>query len=319
MNEFSLIQDCFDIQKDQGESVIQGIGDDCAIVEIPEGYQLCVSMDTLVSGVHFPVESKPYDIGYKALVVNLSDCAAMGAKPLWATLALTLPNADKSWLAEFAKGFFVMANSYNIALIGGDTTRGPLSITVQIHGIIPKAKALLRSEAKFGDDIYVTGTLGDAGLGLQTLLGNMPRLVDSAQQEFIETRLNRPSPRVSIGQALQDVAHACIDISDGLAADLQHILTASKLGAVLDVDRLPLSTALQNLSHEQAQNLALYSGDDYELCFTAPTGMREAIERISQTHHCAISRIGSMIDSPGLFRYRDNELISLTVSGFQHF
>jgi thiamine-monophosphate kinase len=318
LDEFSLIKQFFYRPYGENQGLMTGIGDDCAIVEVPQGHQLAVSMDTMVYGVHFPENTKPYDIGYKALAVNLSDCAAMGAKPLWATLAITLPNTDQTWLKEFSEGFFVMANLHKVALIGGDTTRGPLSITVQIHGIVPKGKALLRSSAKAGDDIYITGTLGDAGLALQTLLRKIPKL-EANQQSFIEARLNQPTPRVEIGLALQNIAHACIDISDGLAADLSHILAASNLGAEIALDKLPLSPALQSLSTFQAWNLALHSGDDYELCFTAPPQMQDQIQTISQSTRTAISKIGRIIEQPGLFAIDNHKKTAIEPLGYQHF
>ncbi|MDF2940112.1 MAG: thiL [Gammaproteobacteria bacterium] len=317
IHEFDLIERYFK-RPSTAPGIAKGIGDDCAILEIPEGHQLAVSIDTLVSGVHFPEHTKAYDIGYKALAVNLSDCAAMGAKPLWATLAISLPKADEAWLKAFAEGFFVMANSCGVALIGGDTTRGPLSISVQIHGIIPKGKALLRASAKSGDDIYATGTLGDAGLALQTLLGHLPKL-DSTQQSYIESRLNRPSPRVEIGQALQNIAHACIDISDGLAADLNHILKASRVGAEIELDKLPLSAALKNLDPQKAIELALHSGDDYELCFTATPGMEDKIQALSHYTQTPITKIGKIVQEPGLFSLDANNKVMIKPSGYIHF
>jgi len=316
MNEFDLIQRYFNSQNTAKNEAAVGIGDDCAILEIPQGFQLAISMDTLVAGVHFPETMLARDIGYKALAVNLSDCAAVGAKPLWATLAITLPKVEQSWLEEFSQGFFVMAKQHGVTLVGGDTTRGPLSITVQIHGIVTKAKALLRSAANIGDDIYVTGSLGDAGLALQTLLGHVPKL-EREQQAYIESRLNRPNPRVEIGQALVGIAHACIDISDGLAADLNHILVASNCGAEIDPLVLPISPALRALDSKKAQYLALYSGDDYELCFTAPKTMRKLIAELSQKLLCPITHIGRILETPGLFQAQTRQAIA--IKGYQHF
>jgi thiamine-monophosphate kinase len=318
LNEFSLIEKFFNREISPGHGVVQSIGDDCAIVEVPNGYQLAISIDSLIAGVHFPEHSKAYDIGYKALAVNLSDCAAMGATPLWATLALTLPKPDETWLKDFAEGFFVMANSAQVSLIGGDTTQGPLAITIQIHGILPKGKALLRSSAKIGDDVYVTGTLGDAGLALQTILGKLPKL-ETDSQNYIESRLNKPTARLKTGQALLDIAHACIDISDGLAADLQHILTASKVGAEIELDQLPLSSILLGLEKSQAINLALHSGDDYELCFTAPIEMRQKIEAISNLSHTPITKIGRIIEDTGLFGIADKQRLAIKPKGYVHF
>lgn len=259
LNEFELIDHFFAQQTQNRSDVMLGIGDDAALLQAPANQLLVTTTDTLISGVHFPIDTSPYDIGYKALAVNLSDLAAMGAEPAWVTLALTLPEANTQWLQEFTRGFFALASRYNVQLVGGDTTRGALSITVQAFGFVPPNRALRRSGAKPGDAIYVTGNLGDAGFALQQ------------KMEPFLVRLNRPEPRIETGLALRDIATSAIDISDGLVADLGHILKASGVGASLDVPVLPISSELlAAVGLEKAWQLALTAGDDYELCFTAP-------------------------------------------------
>lgn len=263
MNEFALIQRYFWEKSRYSSDVYLGIGDDAALVIPPPDQQLAISVDTLIEGVHFPVDTSPQAIGFKALAVNLSDLAAMGAQPLWFTLALSLPNVDESWLAQFSEGLFEISNTYNIQLIGGDTTKGHLSITIQVIGTVPQNQALMRSGAQIGDEIFVTGTLGDAGLALEALKNTM------LFQSYNLERLNRPTPRVSEGLKLRGIANSAIDISDGLLADLGHILEMSgNIGATLFLNQLPFSPHLKALPKEQAWHFALSSGDDYELCFT---------------------------------------------------
>ena len=264
MNEFALIQRYFLEKSRYNSSVCIGIGDDAALVIPPLNQQLAMSVDTLIAGVHFPVDTAPQAIGFKALAVNLSDLAAMGAQPLWFTLALTLPIIDENWLEQFSEGLFEIAQHYGISLIGGDTTKGKeLSISIQIIGAVSPNQALLRSGAKIGDEIFVTGTLGDAGFALAVLQKKM------TAQSCNMDRLNYPTPRVFEGLKLRGIANSAIDISDGLLADLGHILEMSgNVGATLFLNDLPLSKELQTLKTEQAWQFALSSGDDYELCFT---------------------------------------------------
>jgi len=312
LNEFDLIARYFKSPALSREDVLVGIGDDAAIVKILPNQQLAITTDTLVSDVHFFHETPAADIAYKSLAVNLSDLAAMGATPAWFTLALTLPQVDHHWLHAFSKELFLLANSVNIALIGGDTTKGPLSITIQVMGFIPLQKGLLRSSAKPGDKIYVTGTLGDAGLALQEY--KMGHLKQSPHADFLWQRLMRPTPRLAIGKALRDIASSCIDISDGLAADLNHILEASGVGAKLDIAKLPLSPALQAIDHKQASLLALTAGDDYELCFTVPPHKEQLLtERLG--HY---QSIGIITQQPGLCDNEGNAL-HLAKKGWQHF
>ena len=239
LTEFSLIKRFFTQNKVNNTSTQLGIGDDCALLSIPEGYELAVTTDTMVENIHFFADADPEQLGHKLLAVNLSDLASMGAKPLSVMLALTLPNIDENWLIAFSKGFLALAEQYSVDLIGGDTTSGPLTLTVQAMGLVPKNKALLRSTAKPGDFIYVTGFLGDAGLGLKIKQG-----YDCKCPQLALKRFNKPEPQIVAGLELLDIANACIDISDGLASDLGHILEQSNVGACLDWDALPLSNGV---------------------------------------------------------------------------
>ena len=297
LGEFDLIHRYFERPIEQRQDVIVGIGDDGAVVRVPPGMELVLTSDTLVAGVHFSEDIPPEDLGYKALAVNLSDLAAMGARPAWATMALTLPQAEEAWLAAFAQGFFELAQRFSVALIGGDLTRGPLSITVQMHGFVPEGRALRRSGAQAGHYIYVTGTLGDAALALT------PRLAEltDTYRPYLLGRLCRPSPRISEGLILRAIASSAIDISDGLIADLGHILETSHVGAVLEVDRLPLSTAVQKIKDKKyGWELALTGGDDYELCFTLPPEHQAVLESKRSDFACTVSCIGRIEAERGL-------------------
>jgi thiamine-monophosphate kinase len=320
MNEFELITHFFaDHIQTQRDDVVMGIGDDCAILEVPPGQQLLISMDTLVSGVHFPVSTTPYDIGYKALAVNLSDLAAMGANPAWISLALTLPSADQHWLSAFSEGLFSLAKLFNVVLIGGDTTRGPLTITIQAHGFVPVGQAITRCKAQPGDLIYVTHTLGDAGLALKHL--NQEIKIPSMFSEALLSRLNRPLPRIKEGLLLRNQATSMIDLSDGLISDLEHILKKSLVGAVIHLDKIPLSTALkQSVSREDALKFALTSGDDYELCFTVPEHKKIQLETLMSLEHCEISCIGHITNTQKLvLQQGDHYIESESLRGYTHF
>ncbi|MDT8310247.1 MAG: thiamine-phosphate kinase, partial [Methylophaga sp.] len=267
--EFSLIKAYFSALTSHREDVVLGIGDDCALLQPPAGQLLATSVDTLVSGVHFFADVDAYRLGHKALAVNLSDLAAMGANPAWFTLALTLPEANSDWLKAFSAGMAYLAKQHDLQLVGGDTTRGPLAITLQVTGFVEADKAFRRDAAKVGDKIYVSGTLGDGGAGLLLKQGKLiTENLSEQDQQFLLERLELPTPRNGLASRLSGEIHAAIDISDGLLADLQHILTASQVGAVIHTDALPLSAALQKLPAALAQKLALTAGDDYELCFT---------------------------------------------------
>lgn len=319
MNEFDLIKTYFATQLTHRNDVVVGIGDDAAIVNVPSGQSLAITTDTLIAGVHFPETTLPYDIGYKSLAVNLSDLAAMGASPAWVTMALTLPHKNQDWLQSFCEGFFTLANRHQVQLIGGDLTHGPLTITVQAMGLIPHQQAILRSRAKPGDLIYVTGTLGDAGLALR-FLQNGVSLAKPCQSPVLE-RLNRPEPRVTSGEQLRGLASAAIDISDGLAADLGHILEQSRVGAILHVDQLPLSEALSHaLPHEEVIALALTAGDDYELCFTIPAERRDDLEKNLSQIACRFTCIGVIRKQPGLeLIYQNGNHYHGPVIGYRHF
>lgn len=270
--------------------VVLGIGDDAALLAPPPGQHLVVAMDTLNAGVHFPAGTAPADIGWKALAVNLSDLAAMGATPAWCTLSLSLPAGDDGFVDGFLDGFLALASAHRVALVGGDTTRGPLSACVTAHGFIAPGSALRRAGAGVGDDVWVSGTLGDAAAALaQWQAGGV---IDP----MLHARLDRPTPRVALGNALCGVASACIDVSDGLLADLGHLCLASGVGAEVEVDALPASTALVAAFDAQARRgLQATGGDDYELCFSAPPALREAIAAMPGT-----TRIGRIVAGDGV-------------------
>ena len=297
------------------DDVALGIGDDAAVTNVPPGRQLVACTDTLVAGVHFLAGTAPEDIGWKSLAVNLSDLAAMGAEPAWALLALTLPEPDERFVAGFAAGFAGLARAHDVALIGGDTTQGPLSITVTALGTLPIGKAWTRGGAHAGDAIFVTGTLGDAAGALRQLQ------VHDAPAFALLAKLNRPEPRVEAGLALRGVATACIDVSDGLLADLGHVCAASGVGAELDADMLPLSAALTSTFDETTcHDLACAGGDDYELCFTA-SGAREAeVEKALEWAGCRATRVGRIIAGSGVrvFDAHGSE-IAMPRAGWEHF
>lgn len=324
LSEFDLIQRYFTPATPVREDVIHGVGDDGAVLHVPIGMDLVASVDTLVSGVHFFPDVDPAALGYKALAVNLSDMAAMGAEPAWATLALTLPSIDETWLAAFSRGFFELAEHYGVQLVGGDTCRGPLTVSVQIHGFIPQGAALCRAGAMPGDLIYVTGTLGDAGLALQALRDH--QTLPAPHARYLQDRLERPSPRVFEGLALRGIASAAIDISDGLAADLGHILAASGTGATLEIERLPVSPAFVAAVQEAALGadhywqLPLSAGDDYELCFTVPAEKQAKTEQVFARFGCGATRIGTIESQPGLrCKLASGEMLKPASSGYQHF
>lgn len=320
MNEFELITHYFATHKQEPRSdVLLGIGDDCAILTIPTGQQLLVSIDTLVNGIHFPESTAPYDIGYKSLAVNLSDLAAMGATPAWFTLALTLPKADQQWLSSFSEGLFQLAEEFKIQLVGGDTTRGPLSITIQVHGFTPMGKALTRKGAQIGDWIYVTNHLGDAGLALQHLQKTIHLSADVFSR--VSGALNRPYPRINEGLLLAKYATSMIDLSDGLISDLGHVLKHSRVGALIKLEQLPLSSALKEaLPYSEAIKLALSAGDDYELCCTIPPAKKKEVEALMQREGYKMACIGQITGDQKLVLQQDNQLIEQgNLQGYIHF
>lgn len=317
LGEFDLIQKYLSKTINR-KDVRKGIGDDCAILNLPQGCQLALSMDTLVAGVHFPVETHPSDVGYKSLAVSLSDLAAMGAKPAWATLALTLPAMDEAWIKSFCEGLFALAEQYQVQLVGGDVSKGPLCITSQLHGFVATGKGLYRDGARPGDKIYVSGTIGEAALGLKLLQDQLKLPEPDLEQRCLQ-RLNRPQPRVELGQALNGIATAAIDISDGLAADLQHILSASGVGAEIHVDQIPIPQGIgQIMEPEQQWQTVLSGGDDYELCFTVGVGDEYKIEGLSDLP-CKISCIGEISAQTGLRVFHNQRPVDLTHTGYQHF
>ena len=313
LSEFDIIRRFFR-RETSAQDVVLGIGDDAALLMPAADRLLAVAVDTLVAGRHFPGQTDPVSIGHKALAVNLSDLAAMGAQPRWATLALTLPGVDEAWLSGFAEGFFQLAESFNVDLVGGDTTRGPLSITVQVQGQVEAARALRRDAARPGQHIFVTGTPGDAACALRRLQAG-----ETVEPALLE-QLNRPQPRVAFGQALAGVAAAAIDISDGLLADIRHVLEASQCGAQLNVDAIARSPVLQSLDEAAALACQLNGGDDYELCFTVDADRVEAVYRAAEACRLPLSEIGIIEPSPGVRCVRDDgSPFAPAVEGFDHF
>lgn len=299
MNEFDLIRTFFASQDSARDDVAVSIGDDAAVVNVPPGMQQVLTTDVLVAGTHFLAEADPVGIGHKSLAVNLSDLAAMGAIPRWFTLNLTLPEVNTSWLQGFCCGLFGLANQWDISLIGGDTVRGPLTIGIQAGGVVPTGKAMLRSGAKVGDRIYVTGTLGDAGVALLHQRGTLP--LAAADLATVQSRLDSPIPRLSEGLALRDFASSCIDISDGLLSDLGHIVTASTVGARIMLERLPVSTVYRAYFEQVGRwDTAITAGDDYELCFTIPGPRQTDFERLSAKWQCGATYIGDIETEPGV-------------------
>ncbi len=293
-----------------------GVGDDAALIRLAPGMELAVSADMLTAGTHFFPDADPRSLGWKALAVNVSDLAAMGAQPRWATLALALPAIEESWLAAFSEGFFACAERYGVDLVGGDTTRGPLTLCVQIMGEVPAGSALRRDAAQNGDDIWVSGRLGEAALALAMLNGQLAGEVDVKVDA-----LHKPTPRAELGLALRGVAHAAIDISDGLLADLGHILERSGCGAELQFDAIPRSPAVDAvLDTALGRRCLLAGGDDYELCFTASPQSRESIAEVGRRLDLPLTRIGRIEAIPGLV-LKDSHGRPVTVerAGYDHF
>ncbi len=308
LSEFSLIQRFFTRQAIKNPSTRLGIGDDCALLSIPDGYELAITTDTMVESVHFFKDTDPQQLGHKLLAVNLSDLASMGAKPLSVTLAITLPCINEVWLSAFATGFLKLAERYNVDLIGGDTTAGTLTLTVQALGLLPRGLALTRSAAKVGDVIYLSGNIGDAGLGLKIIQGYQCTQPDNALKQF-----HQPEPACDIGQSLCGIANACIDISDGLASDLGHILKQSQVGACLCWENLPLSTAVLTYIQDTGDWLMpLTAGDDYQLCFTVSPEKTALVPETCQ-------KIGIIESKHGLRLNKSGNIQILEVKGYEHF
>jgi len=298
-----------------------GVGDDAALLRLSTDMELAISADMLVAGTHFFADCDAYQLGWKSLAVNISDMAAMGADPKWATLAIALPKINASWLAEFSRGFFACANSFNVDLIGGDTTRGPLTISVQIMGEVPIGKAIKRSGAKVGDEIWVSGKLGNAALALAHIQGKL--ILPAEPLLTCAKALHAPEPRVVLGLALRDIANSAIDISDGLLADLGHILVQSNVGATLDLSNTPHSTFADfpiNLHDENLRKMILAGGDDYELCFTAAIEKHAEIVKISEMIKLQLSCIGHITSGADLTLHGlENEILDIKETGFDHF
>ncbi|MEW6989456.1 thiamine-phosphate kinase [Colwelliaceae bacterium 6441] len=320
MKEFDLIKKYFTEQAVNRKDVVLGIGDDCALLTPSERQNIAITTDTLVAGVHFPSDTPPRAIGHKAIAVNLSDLAAMGAEPTWLSMAITLPNIDEEWVSEFCAGVFELCEYYHVQLVGGDTTQGPLSITVTAQGLTPFDKHITRSGAKAGDWLYVTGELGDAALALQHYYKKV-----SLTKEALNTvnkRLNYPMPRVLAGQALRGYASAAIDLSDGLIADLEHICQASNVGANLVLENLPLSDTLNaSLGQAAGIELALKGGDDYELLFTVSedkkVGMETALANFGVT--IPVTCIGQLNATGKITTILNNKPTQIDAQGFEHF
>jgi thiamine-monophosphate kinase len=318
MGEFDLIERYF---KHPARRSPLGVGDDCALLATGPGMQLAVSTDMLVEGRHFLPTVDPFKLGHKALAVNLSDLAACGAAPLAFTLALALPEASAAWLEPFARGLLALAAQLDCELVGGDTTRGPLNICVTVFGEVPIGQALLRSGARAGDDVYVSGTLGDARLALEVFRGGLS--VPAAAFELARARLEQPSPRVALAQSLRGIATSAIDISDGLLGDLSHVLQQSCVGARIDIDAaygLLATSNVAGLPAEQQLEFVLAGGDDYELAFTAPAAQRAAVEAAAKAGATAVTRIGQIEAEPGL-RLVDGagQPVSRAYGSFDHF
>lgn len=316
MTEFDLIRRYFTRAT---PSALLGVGDDAALLKVSEDYVLAVSTDMLVSGTHFFPDADPFLLGHKTLAVNLSDMAAMGATPRWATLAIALPGADEMWLEKFSAGFFALAQQYGVELVGGDTTRGPLNLCVTIFGEVPAQQALRRSGAQLGDEVWVSGTLGDAALALAHLQGRI--MLSAAEYTACAPALHQPQPRVALGLALRGIANSAIDISDGLLADLGHILDASRLAARLDFSALPISSVLRgHLQQPLGKQCALSGGDDYELCFTAPDARHAELLGIAARLKLPLTCIGRIVAGLGcLVHDAAGDPLNVEANGYDHF
>ncbi len=318
LSEFQLIDRYFKRSSRAAGPVQLGVGDDCALLQPPSGELLAVSTDMLIEGRHFFAGANPYDLGHKALAVNLSDLAAMGAQPMSFTLALALPASDPQWLQPFSEGLFHLADAQGIELIGGDTTRGPLAISITVIGTVPNNMALKRSSAQAGDELWISGTLGDARLALDVLQNKCtlaPNLLAKSSE-----RLHRPQPRVALGLALRGIANAAIDVSDGLLGDLGHLINQSSLSATLFADDLPFGEALISQTIDTRYALALNGGDDYELCFSAAADQHQAVIDAGQRSQTQVTCIGRLSKGSGIHvQDHQGNLISVINQSFDHF
>jgi len=317
--EFELIERYFTYP---APGAVLGVGDDAALVRAERGLDIAVSTDMLVCGCHFFPDADPLRLGHKALAVNLSDMAAMGATPRWVTLCVALPHVDAAWVRSFMRGFMRLARRHETDLVGGDTTRGPLTLCVQIMGVVPAGQALRRDGARAGDDVWVSGTLGDAALAVAA--ANKQVRLDRAERERVARRLDAPTPRVALGQALRGVARSAIDVSDGLVADLGHICERSRLAAEVELERVPASTIVQRCADTRlARNAMLAGGDDYELCFTAPPAARAQVEQAARSVRMRVTRIGRMnkagAEGPQVTVLSAGRPLKLPRAGYDHF
>jgi thiamine-monophosphate kinase len=325
LGEFELIERFFrrpaDVQCARRGDVPLGIGDDAAVLAVPPGRQLVAALDALVEGRHFPAGTAPQSIGHRALAVNLSDLAAMGATPAWFLLSLTLPAADEKFLEGFAQGMLTLADAHGVALVGGDTTGGPLVAAVQALGTVPTGTAITRGGARPGDLVYVSGTPGDSAAGLQLLLDPAQgAALDPAQRRWLLDRFLYPQPRVALGQALAGLATACIDVSDGLAADAGRVAAASNCALHIQAERLPLSAALRSFAGDSgARQLALTGGEAYELCFTIPPDKTAALAAQLDIVKCHATCIGSVTAGSGIDVREGDRPLTLDLRGFDHF
>ena len=332
LGEFELIQRFFKTKaqamlSSDDQAIILGIGDDCALIKPHSEEDIAMTTDMLVEGRHFFANANPEWLGHKALAVNLSDLAAMGAKPIGFTLAIALPQADTSWLEAFSKGLFAIAKKYSCPLIGGDTTAGPLNICITAFGSIPHGKAIKRSGAIAGDQIWVSGTVGDARLALAALRHELH--LSTIDLQAIEVRMHQPTPRIDLGINLRGIASSALDISDGLLGDLKHILEQSKVDAEIFLDQIPKSVTLQHQSETIRNQFAACGGDDYEICFTARPDQRDAINEISKKLHLTITHIGNiktMQSSEAIIRLLDKNgeelsaaATAILLKSFDHF
>lgn len=319
MDEFELIRRYFSRLGAVRPDVLLGVGDDAALLQVPENAELVASVDTIVAGRHFPEGSDAESIGHRAMAVNLSDLAAMGASPAWAMLSLTLPGADPDWLDRFARGFGDMARAHEVALVGGDTTQGPLAVSVQIMGYVPRGTALRRGGGREGDLLAVTGTIGDAGAGLALAMGTL-EMDDAVSANELRRRFEYPMPRVEFGIAARGIASAAMDLSDGLAGDLPKLAAASGVGALVDVDRLPLSRALlSTTSAERARDFALGAGDDYELLIAVPPGRFDALAARAAELNLTLTPIGELRRGNGVQWALEGTPYVPAHQGYSHF
>lgn len=317
MDEFTLIRRYFDRPTEDG-SIRLGIGDDGAVVAPDPGRELISVVDTIVAGVHYPHDLPPFDVGYRSVAINLSDIAAMGGRPRWMTLALTMPKADADWLSLFAEGLFTAASEFKVSLVGGDTTRGDITVvSIQLLGDIDPHGVLMRSGAGQGDSIYVTGTPGDAAAGLSLLKGGSDQTEES---EYLIGRFVRPQVRVGFAASITKLASAAIDLSDGLYADLQKLLMASKAGAKVELALLPLSAEILAIfNYDEAMSFALGGGDDYELCFAVPQSKVAEIHALAKQNQVQVTRIGEIVPGDDIECTKDGATFEYKDPGYRHF